>query len=51
LLPKLERTTLIDAIGLARLPEKIRGFGHVKRRSIDAAIPEREALRSRLGLA
>ena len=50
LLPKLERTTLIDAIALARLPEKIRGFGHVKRRSIDAAKPEREALRSRLGL-
>ncbi len=50
LLPKLERTTLIDAIALARLPERIRGFGHVKRRSIDAARPEREALRARLGL-
>jgi indolepyruvate ferredoxin oxidoreductase len=50
LLPKLERTTLIDAIALARLPEKIRGFGHVKRRSIDAAEPERAALRVRLGL-
>jgi indolepyruvate ferredoxin oxidoreductase len=50
LLPKLERTTLIDAIALARLPEKIRGFGHVKQRSIDAARPEREALRGQLGL-
>ncbi len=50
LLPKLERTTLGDAIALASLPEKIRGFGHVKRRSIDAAAPERKALRARLGL-
>ena len=50
LLPKLARATLIDAITLARLPEKIRGFGHVKRRSIDAAAPERMALRNRLGL-
>jgi indolepyruvate ferredoxin oxidoreductase len=48
---KLERNTLGDAIALARLPEKIRGFGHVKRRSIDEAAPEREALRARLGLA
>jgi len=47
---KLERTNLGDAIALASLPEKIRGFGHVKRRSMDAAAPEREALRARLGL-
>ena len=47
---RLDRTTIGDAIALARLPEKIRGFGHVKRRSIDAAMPERHALRSRLGL-
>jgi indolepyruvate ferredoxin oxidoreductase len=50
LLPKLERTTLIDALALASLPEKIRGFGHVKRRSMDAAVPERQTLRARLGL-
>ncbi|BAO28452.1 indolepyruvate ferredoxin oxidoreductase family protein [Sulfuritalea hydrogenivorans] len=48
---KLDRTTLGDAIALANLPEKIRGFGHVKRRNIDAAMPERDALRARLGLA
>jgi indolepyruvate ferredoxin oxidoreductase len=48
---KLNRTTLGDAIALASLPEKIRGFGHVKRRSIDAAMPERDTLRTRLGLA
>ena len=47
---KLERATLGDAIALAKLPEKIRGFGHVKRRSIDAALPERHALRAKLGL-
>ena len=46
----LERTTLGDAIALVSLPEKIRGFGHVKRRNIDAALPERAALRARLGL-
>jgi indolepyruvate ferredoxin oxidoreductase len=51
LLPRLERANLVDAIGLASLPEKIRGFGHVKRRSMDAAVPEREALRARLGIA
>ena len=50
LLPKLERTTLGDAIALASLPQAIRGFGHVKRRSMDAAAPQREALRARLGL-
>jgi len=48
---KLDRTTLGDAIALASLPEKIRGFGHVKRRGIDAAMPERDTLRARLGLA
>ena len=47
---KLERTTLGEAISLASLPEKIRGFGHVKQRSIEAAAPERAALRARLGL-
>jgi indolepyruvate ferredoxin oxidoreductase len=51
LLGKLDRNSLGDAIALARLPEKIRGFGHVKRRSIDAAVPERDALRAGLGLA
>ena len=50
LLPKLERTTLGDAIALANLPQAIRGFGHVKRRSMDATAPQREALRARLGL-
>jgi len=51
LLANLARSTLGDAIALVSLPEKIRGYGHVKRRSIAAAAPEREALRARLGLA
>jgi indolepyruvate ferredoxin oxidoreductase len=48
---KLNRATLGDAIALVSLPEQIRGFGHVKRRTIDATIPQRAALRARLGLA
>ncbi|MCF8199797.1 MAG: indolepyruvate ferredoxin oxidoreductase family protein [Sulfuritalea sp.] len=50
LLAKLDQTMLADATALAKLPEKIRGFGHVKQRSIDAVLPEREALRAKLGL-
>ncbi len=36
------------AVGLARLPEKIRGFGPVKMRSIETAEREREALMAAL---
>ena len=50
LLPRLTTETLADAIALAALPEKIRGYGHVKQRSVDAAIVERNALRNRLGI-
>jgi len=32
------------AVDLAALPERIRGFGHVKQRHIDAVKPERERL-------
>jgi indolepyruvate ferredoxin oxidoreductase len=48
---RLGQTALGDAIALARLPEKIRGFGHVKLRSMASVAPEHEALRKRLGLA
>jgi indolepyruvate ferredoxin oxidoreductase len=48
---KLNPAMLNDALALARLPEKIRGFGHVKQRSIDLVIPERQNLRGRLKLA
>ncbi|MCF8151154.1 MAG: indolepyruvate ferredoxin oxidoreductase family protein [Burkholderiaceae bacterium] len=47
----LEPATLDDAISLVKLPEKIRGFGHVKQLSIEAVAPEREILRTRLGIA
>jgi indolepyruvate ferredoxin oxidoreductase len=35
------------AVGLASVPEKIRGFGHVKERHLQAALAEREALMAR----
>jgi indolepyruvate ferredoxin oxidoreductase len=50
LLQKLTTEILPDAIALAELPEKIRGFGQIKQRSIDATISVRDALRSRLGV-
>jgi indolepyruvate ferredoxin oxidoreductase len=51
LLGKLERAMLDDAVALAALPEKIRGFGHVRRRSIDGVAAERATLRAKLGIA
>jgi indolepyruvate ferredoxin oxidoreductase len=36
------------AVDLAALPERIRGFGHVKQRHIDAVKPERERLLQQL---
>jgi indolepyruvate ferredoxin oxidoreductase len=51
LLPRLNAGTLDDAIALAALPESIRGFGHVKRRAIEAVAPQRDNLRAKLGLA
>jgi indolepyruvate ferredoxin oxidoreductase len=50
LLPRLDANILADAIALAGLPESIRGFGHVKRRSIEAVAPQRDGLRSKLDL-
>ena len=51
LLPRLDANTLADAIALAGVPESIRGFGHVKRRSIEAAAPQRDSLRAKLALS
>ena len=51
LLPRLNADTLEDAIALSALPEAIRGFGHVKRRAIEAVAPQRDSLRAKLGLA
>ena len=50
LLPTLSATTLEDALALAKLPDGIRGFGHVRRQAIDAAAPQREALKEKLAL-
>ena len=50
LLQKLTADKLSDAVALARLPEKIRGFGHIRQSSVDATLDAREALRRRLGL-
>jgi indolepyruvate ferredoxin oxidoreductase len=44
MLSGLDRTTHETAIALAGLPEQIRGFGHVKMRSIEAAAARRSAL-------
>ena len=40
---------LEDAVALAELPEKIRGFGHVKQRHIAAAKAEEANLREQFG--
>ncbi|MDD5250284.1 MAG: indolepyruvate ferredoxin oxidoreductase family protein [Rhodocyclaceae bacterium] len=50
-LAALSPATLADAVALAALPETIRGFGHVKARSIAKAAPQRAILRRRLGLS
>ncbi|MCW3477122.1 indolepyruvate ferredoxin oxidoreductase family protein [Limobrevibacterium gyesilva] len=48
LLQKLKPETLSTAVALASLPEKIRGFGHVKERAIRQAEAERAKLLERL---
>lgn len=45
---RLDRKSLPLAVELARLPERIRGFGHVKEAAIREYEREREALLSRL---
>ena len=47
LLPPLDRANLPTAIALASLPDGIRGYGHVKRKSIDAARAREAELRAR----
>ncbi len=48
LLPRLADADFDVALSLARLPEQIRGFGHVKRASITAAASRRDALLRKL---
>jgi indolepyruvate ferredoxin oxidoreductase len=47
LLPGLTRDNLALAVDIARLPEDIRGYGHIKQRQIEAARARREALMAR----
>ncbi|AHD02867.1 DUF6537 domain-containing protein [Leisingera methylohalidivorans] len=42
--------TIADAITLARLPETIKGFGHVKQRNAGHAASQRAQLLKRMGL-
>jgi indolepyruvate ferredoxin oxidoreductase len=39
------------AVGLANIPEKIRGYGHVKQRHLDVALKEQAALKQRFDAA
>jgi indolepyruvate ferredoxin oxidoreductase len=48
ILANLSAETLDTAVELASLPEQIRGYGHVKARSIEAARRRREELHERL---
>ncbi|MFA7291101.1 MAG: indolepyruvate ferredoxin oxidoreductase family protein [Rhodocyclaceae bacterium] len=48
ILQHLNRDTLPTAQALATLPERIRGFGHVKAASVAATVSERSRLRQRL---
>jgi indolepyruvate ferredoxin oxidoreductase len=50
LLPRLAAVDIDDVMALATLPEKIRGFGHVKARNIEAATPLWTHLREKLGI-
>jgi indolepyruvate ferredoxin oxidoreductase len=48
ILAKLSPATLETAVGLASLPQLIRGYGHVKQESIASANAERGRLLDRL---
>jgi indolepyruvate ferredoxin oxidoreductase len=48
MLAQLSPTTLPDTLRFAKLPEEIRGFGHVKARHIAAVKPSWEALGGKL---
>jgi indolepyruvate ferredoxin oxidoreductase len=48
LLPKLSRETLPLFVALASIPESIRGYGHIKSRSIEAARSRQDSLVERI---
>lgn len=45
MLPRLDDGNHATAVALAALPEKMRGFGHIKRRNVEAARAEEASLR------
>ena len=49
LLSRFDSIDFDAALGLARIPEQIRGFGHVKQASFEAAKVRRQALLEKLG--
>jgi indolepyruvate ferredoxin oxidoreductase len=51
ILARLSPDTLATAVALASLPERIRGFGHVKEKAMREAAAERARLLERLGQA
>ena len=46
--PPTDADFLAQAIGLAALPEKVRGYGHVRRTHATKTAPERNSLRTKL---
>ena len=51
LLPRLSTATLPDATQLLELPASVRGYGHVKLRSIVTYKVQRDALKLSLGIS
>ena len=51
LLPRITADTRADVLALLGLPERIRGFGHIKKANAERLLGESERLRARLGLA
>ncbi len=51
MLSSLSPANLADVIALASIPEDIRGYGHVKQRTLAAALEKQEKLLQRLGKA
>ena len=48
IIERLTTAQMADALALARLPEQIRGFGHVKAANVAKAQLERKRLRATL---
>ena len=51
LLAGLEAQNHALAVQIAAIPEEMRGFGHIKRRNVEAARKKRDELLARFGAA